>query len=146
MKIPSNNQWTQTNNGDVFGVLKETQSFNFYKKAAAVLSQKAVTLYDSSDDADFGHVMAINYGQGKYFVVTDEKAFDGDLQGSSFTEIAASPTFAATSDSVIVMVAIMQPPTTTFLIGLVHGQIVYFLYKLARHTQWQSLILLRIIN
>lgn len=101
MKIPANNQWTQTNDGDIFGTLHDTRNVTFDKFGELKLSKKAVTLVDSDSDADFGEVMAIVYFDGLYHVVTDDKVFSGDLTSPNFTAVGSSPVLGVESDGIV---------------------------------------------
>lgn len=101
MKIPSNNQWTQLNDGDIFGVLHETQNINFDRQGTAKLAKKTAAVYDSGEDADFGLLMATAYFSGDYYFVTDEKVFSGDFQGGGISEVAGGPTVSVRGDAVV---------------------------------------------
>lgn len=99
MKIPSNNQWTQTNDGDIFGVLHETQNVTFDKAGKLKLSRKAFNRYNSGDDADVGYILAITYYGGQYFVLTDDNAFLVDFGGATTPEKTLTADVGLNSDA-----------------------------------------------
>lgn len=111
MKIPSDNRWTQTNDGHILGVVHETHNINFDRNGEARLSKKAVAIA-SSDTSDFGEVMAIVYFDGNYHLVTDDEVFVGDLSSPSFSAVASSPTLGTVSDAVVVYDRLYVSDTT----------------------------------
>lgn len=100
MKIPSNNLWTQTNDGNLMGILHETHNINFSKKGEARLSRKALALA-SSAVSGFEKVLSIVFFDGKYHVVTSNKVFLGDLAGTGFSAVPSSPVLDTVSDGII---------------------------------------------
>lgn len=100
MKIPSTTEWTQLNNGNIRGILRETHNISLDKRGQIQLGRKALALVDSQI-TDFSDVMAIVYFDGNYFIVTDSKVFEGDLGGAAFTAVTSSPTLGSVSDGVV---------------------------------------------
>lgn len=102
MKIPSDNRWTQTNEGNIFGVLRSTKNIAKDKGGVLALSKKSFSIYNSGDDGDFGTVLAIKYFGNEYYVVTSDEIFSGDLDTGAFTEVAsvASPTVSGDAEIV----------------------------------------------
>lgn len=100
MKIPSNNLWTQTNDGNIMGILHETHNINFSKKGEARLSRKALAL-TSSAVSGFAEVLSIVFFDGKYHVVTSNKVFLGDLAGTGFSAVGSSPVLGTVSDGIV---------------------------------------------
>lgn len=98
MKIPSNNQWTQTNDGDIFGILHETQNLTFDKRGKLRLSRKAFNRYNSGDDANLGYILGITYYDSQYLVLTDDNAFQLDFGGANTTEITLASDVGLNSD------------------------------------------------
>lgn len=87
MKIPSNNRWTQTNEGDIFGVLQETHNITFDRSGKLKLSKKPFARYSSSDDADYGYTLSIVYFNGQYYVLTDDNIFKLDFGTTTVSEV-----------------------------------------------------------
>lgn len=111
MKIPPNGQWTQTNDGDIFGVLHETHNIYFDKKGEAKLSRKALALVDSGTSG-FGEVLSIVYFDGDYHIVTDEKVFLGSLDLDNFSAVGSSPDLGSVSDGLVVFDRLYVSDTT----------------------------------
>lgn len=102
MKIPSDRKFTQTNEGDIFGVLHESKNMIFDTALGkAFLSRKAVALMSSVLDADFSQPIAINYFSNSYIVLTDDEMFEGSINGDAYTEISGTPAISLKSDSIV---------------------------------------------
>lgn len=86
MRIPSDNQWKQTNRGDIFGVLNATRNVNFDYDGYLTLSKRPIAYYSSADNADFGYLCAILYFNSTYYFVTEDSVFSGEFSGSALTE------------------------------------------------------------
>lgn len=99
MKIPRDNIWTQTNDGDFFGVLSEVENMNFANKGKMQASRKPFSLYTSDDNGDLGYILSIDYFDGNYICLTNDEAFTFDLQAATLTEISSSPVFGLNSDA-----------------------------------------------
>jgi len=99
MKIPQNHRWTQTNDGNIHGVLHETHNMNFDRAGDAILSRKSLALVDSSTSG-LSDIMAIVYFDGDYILITDDKVFRGDLSAPNFTQVSSSPTLGTVSDGI----------------------------------------------
>lgn len=111
MKIPSNNQWTQSNDGNILGILHETHNCTFDQRGEIRLSRKALSLVDSQT-TDFSDVMAIVYFDGDYYIVTDGKVFNGDLSGNDFDVVSSSPELGVVSDAVVAYSRLYVSDTT----------------------------------
>lgn len=101
MKIPSDNKWTQTNDGNIFGVLHETHNVNFDRNGEITLTPRAAALMSDTSDSDFGIPLAILYFNGAYNIVTSDSVFRGTLSGSEFTEVASTPQLSEYSDAIV---------------------------------------------
>lgn len=86
MKIPSNNQWTQLNNGDIAGILNETHNITFDKQGVLKLNQKSIVhsndITGDGGDADFEQVQGIEVFGGNIYAITDDHVFKGDIDGT----------------------------------------------------------------
>jgi hypothetical protein len=101
MKLPDNKIWTQLNNGDILGLLHESQNITLDSEGKVRLSKRAFNRYNSGDDADLGYVMSIVYYSGQYFVLTDDNAFLTDFGGTTTTEITLTADTGTNSDAVV---------------------------------------------
>lgn len=97
MKIPSDNQWTQSNRGDIFGVLHETQNVTFDDQGKLMLSKKPFALYQPS--SNFGYVLRFVYFNDNYIAISDDEAYQFDLNSSTFTAITSNPNFTNSTDA-----------------------------------------------
>lgn len=102
MKIPSDNRWVQTNNGDILGVLNDSYQMNYDKSGYARASKKPFALYSSDTDANFAYLMALVYFDSSYVAVTTDKVYQLDLSGGTVTEQAAFvPSTTLSSDALV---------------------------------------------
>lgn len=102
MKIPSNNKWTQINDGDIFGTLNESYQLNFDKLGKLKGAKKPFAIYSSDSDANFKYAMSILYFDSAYQVVTSDAIFSFDLQAGAITQNTTySPSTTLSSDSLI---------------------------------------------
>lgn len=101
MKIPSNRQWTQDNSGDTLGILGSTTNMAMDTMGKAILAHKAVDIYDSSDDADMGYPIAIDYFDDQYYVLTDVTPHSGNFPTNNFDSLATAPTIELWSDATV---------------------------------------------
>lgn len=90
MIIPSDRKWTQTNSGEVFGVLNATKNINFDQEGYAKLARRATAVIH--DLSNFNSVKSISYlsaasGTGYYFMTS----------GDPFYMVAPTQNSAATS-------------------------------------------------
>ena len=60
MRVPQNN-WTQTNAGELFGFLNKTHNVHFDEAGSVTLSGKPVSYYSENEVAEFKYVLAITY-------------------------------------------------------------------------------------
>lgn len=75
MKIPSNNIWTQTNNGDIAGILHETENCTLDEQGKIKLSRKIAAIRDYADDSDLEYSIGLTYFSGSYFLATTGNGF-----------------------------------------------------------------------
>lgn len=101
MKIPSNNQWTQTNSGDTFGILHSTENVTFDKQGKLKLSRKPITVMSSVVDSDFGYLVGGVYYNNNYIMVTTGNSFSMDFSGGGVTELTGGPSAGNNSDVVM---------------------------------------------
>lgn len=101
MKIPSDNQWTQLNSGDIFGVLHESENISLAKRGKITLSRKAINRYNSDDDAGVVHTLAIAFYDDQYLALTSGNAYQYDFGSGSVTEL--SPANIATNSDMQVI-------------------------------------------
>lgn len=102
MRIPSNNRWTQTNDGDIFGVLKKSIGVSFDEMGVVQVPGKPVAYYTENDDANFDLPISIQYFNSTYNVVTADNLFHGDFDGNALTEDATGDTNDAGGDGIVV--------------------------------------------
>lgn len=102
MKIPSNKIWTQLNEGEVSGILNDTKNIALDTVGQAKLSKRAVALKSDITSGTFGYPVAIAYFDSKYTVVTDDKVWQGDMDGTTFTvESDFEPSATLGSDALV---------------------------------------------
>jgi hypothetical protein len=99
MKIPDNKQWSQTNEGNLKGILHETQNMNINPAGQLELAYKSFSLYNSQKDSDFGYVQAIEFYDGEYIAVTDDEAFGIGLDGNGNSQIPFTPSLSNNTDA-----------------------------------------------
>lgn len=101
MRLPSNNSWTQTNAGKLFGFLNSTRGVHFDDKGSVTLSKHPVAYYRSTEDADFSYLLAVAYFNDTYNFLTDDEMFYGDFNANNLTEATNSNAFTTGSDMVV---------------------------------------------
>lgn len=102
MKIPSNRNWTQLNQGEDTGVLYDTHNISLDTRGQLKLARRPVAVASSQTTADFGHPVAVVYFDNNYFIVTEEDVFIGGLLGSLFTrETDFTPNVTQNSDAIV---------------------------------------------
>lgn len=101
MKIPSNNQWTQTNEGDLFGVLHDTRNITIDQAGKIQLTKKPISLYNSDDDDRLDYGLSLVYYNSSYILITDDAAFEFDIAAGSLSKITSSPTFDLNGDALV---------------------------------------------
>lgn len=99
MKIPSENRWTQSNDGDITGVLHETHNCDLSKAGTIRLNRKSVA--HEKEATNFEQVFAIDQLSGVTYVVTDSEVFSGNLDGSQLTQVTSSPGLDNTTDAIV---------------------------------------------
>jgi hypothetical protein len=103
MKIPSNNIWTQTNEGDISGILHGTRNVTLDTPGKVRLSQKAITLHNTTSLFGLEYGISIVYYNGKYTVVGSNNTYTFDLEGAATTTLTAGtePTPTIYGDGII---------------------------------------------
>lgn len=102
MKIPTDNRWTQTNEGDVLGVLNETYRCSLDTPAVIQQSKKPFNIFSVDDDEDFKYLMSLVYFSNKYVAVTSGGVYTGDLDGNDFSISAVfEPNTTLSSDAIL---------------------------------------------
>ena len=101
MRIPSDRNWTQTNESDSLGVLNETKNITIEAGNKIISTRKPYAHLHTDGQANLGYILAINYYDSDYIAVTTNEAFRFSLSTNSATEIASAPNFAQNSDAVI---------------------------------------------
>lgn len=102
MKIPSDNNWTQTNSGDILGVLHDTQNISLDADGKLQVSKKAFNRLNNTDASasGLGYILSLKYYNGQYFALTVDDAFLFDLgDGGSYSPITLSTGVALNSDA-----------------------------------------------
>lgn len=102
MKIPSNSLWTQTNEGEITGILNSTSSVALDTVGQVSLTKKPVAIFSSASDADFNFLTALPYFANNYVAVTTDGIFKGNLDGTAWTqETDFTPSTTNASDAVV---------------------------------------------
>lgn len=103
MRIPSNNQWTQTNEGDSLGVLHTTRNIDLTTPGKAKLAKKSVAIvnpdYPTSNDMDFG--INIIYFNSTYNVVHVSGVRTFDLLSGAVGTTGSDPTPSIYGDAIM---------------------------------------------
>lgn len=102
MRIPDNNNWTQTNSGTLFGFLNQTHGMQFDKRGMATLSKRPSMFYGSEQDSNFGYLKAIIYFNNTYNFITNDEFFYGDLAGANLTKTTGSVALGDGTDAAVV--------------------------------------------
>lgn len=100
MKIPSDNRWTQLNEGDVFGVLHRTRNIDLNTPGKAKLGLKPIALTTSAS-LGVGYTLAIPYFNGKYHAVTTDETIAFDLEGAAANATGINPSFSIYGDALV---------------------------------------------
>jgi hypothetical protein len=101
MKIPTEHKWSQTNEGDIFGVLHSTKNVTFDDYGKVTLSKKSFSLFNSVVGANFGYLLSALYYNDDYTFVTDDDIYRGNLTSTSFSVISSTPDLALNSDGIV---------------------------------------------
>lgn len=101
MKIPSNNIWTQLNNGDLLGVLAETENITLDSHGKIQLSKKVFNRLNSDDYSNLNNILSIVYYNNQYLALTTSNAFLYDFGSSTTTEIALTSDVNNYSDMIV---------------------------------------------
>ncbi len=103
MKIPSNGQWVQTNEGDRLGSLHSTRNITLTTPGKARLSQKSIAVVTpnlpTSNDLAYG--LALVYYNSKYTIVHTDGVRTFDLVGGAVGATGTDPTPSIYGDGLI---------------------------------------------
>jgi len=101
MKIPSNKIWTQLNQGEVTGILNETQNISLDTIGQLKLARRPVAITSSTTDANLNDVVALTYFDNNYIAITDDALFKGGLTGAPWSqEVDFTPATSTNSDAI----------------------------------------------
>lgn len=101
MKIPTQNQWTQTNEGDILGVLHDTRNITIDQAGKVRLTKKAFSHISSSTTSNFANVFSILYYDGAYIILTDDEVFRYNLSTLAVTEVSSTPALVSEGDALV---------------------------------------------
>ncbi len=101
MKIPSNNIWTQTNEGDISGILHSTRNVTLDTPGKIRLSEKTITIHNTASNLSAGFGLAIVYFNDQYVIVGTDGIKDFDLFGADTTSTGIDPTPSVYGDGII---------------------------------------------
>lgn len=107
--------WSVAHGQDFFADLIRTRSLSFDKTGSITQSPKPVVLYTDDEDADLGNILAIVADEDIYYVVTDDRLFEFDLDAGSVGKATTSsaPNLFSGSDGVSFNGSIVVSGTTT---------------------------------
>jgi hypothetical protein len=102
MKIPSNNQWTQTNEGKKLGILGDTFNVNLETPGQLISSQKSSAYLHQDQLVDLSLILAVLYYANDYIVITPDEAYRFSLNTLTISTISSYPSGVnVNSDAVI---------------------------------------------
>lgn len=101
MRIPEDQLYIQTNQGDTFGVLGDTRNMILDVPGKVMLSRKPVAILTSLVDADVGYTMSLVYFSDSYIAVTEDEIFEGTLDGRTWGQVASSPATSLSTDAIV---------------------------------------------
>lgn len=103
MKIPSNRQWTQTNEGDALGILHSTRNITLTTPGKARVSQKSIAIMtpDEPNANDLEYGLSITYYDDQYNVVHSAGVNTFDLEGTAVDSPGSEPTPSIYGDGII---------------------------------------------
>lgn len=100
MKIPSDNQWTQTNEGKKLGVLGDTFNVNLETPGQLQGAKKAVAHMHTDIAASLGYILAVVYYNNDYTVITTNECYTFSLNTNTNTS-KSQPSATNASDAVV---------------------------------------------
>lgn len=116
-KIPGDTQrWATSTNSNLFGHVVRTKNMDFSTDGYASLARKAMALYSTDSDADFGaRVPAIIADASLYYVVTTGRVFTVSLTSSAITiaKLAATNTNIQTGSDAVMFNGVPHVSTNT---------------------------------
>lgn len=100
MKIPSNNLWTQTNEGKKLGILSESFNLNLETPGQMQGAKKAVAHLHEDQHTQMGYVLAVVYYNNDYIALTTNEAYTFALNTNT-ASTTSQPSATNASDAVI---------------------------------------------
>lgn len=85
---PESRKHSQTNRNDVSGTIVSSKNINLDEEAYIKLSPGSFAVMTTDDDADFDTADAINIGDGKVFINSDE-VFSGDISFNALSNLSS---------------------------------------------------------
>lgn len=117
IQLPGNTKkWAIANNGDLFGHIVRTKNMDFNKEGYASLARKAMALYSSDTDSNFGsRVVAITANGSLYYIVTSDHVYTLAPAYSSltFAELGATGTSMVVGSDAVMFAGVINVSTTT---------------------------------
>jgi hypothetical protein len=101
MKIPSNNVWTQTNEGDTSGVLHSTRNITLDTPGKLRLSQKSIAIENTDSLLEAGYGLSLAYFNNQWISVQDAGVRDFDLLGTATSGTGSDPTPSIYGDGMV---------------------------------------------
>lgn len=101
MKIPSDNVWTQTNEGDISGVLHTTRNVTLDTPGKIRLSQKSIAIENTDSLLESGYGLAFAYFNNQWLIVEDAGVRDFDLLGTATSGTGSDPTPSIYGDGMV---------------------------------------------
>jgi hypothetical protein len=101
MKIPSNNIWTQTNEGDISGILHSTRNITLDTPGKLRLSQKSIAIENTTSLLQDGYGLSIVYFNSQWIIVESAGVRDFDLLGTATSGTGIDPTPSIYGDGII---------------------------------------------
>lgn len=101
MKIPSNNVWTQTNEGDRLGVLHSTRNITLDTPGKARLSQKSIAIMTVGSPSNLAYGLSIVFYDDLYTIVHVDGVETFDLLGTAIGNTGIDPVPTIYGDGII---------------------------------------------
>lgn len=102
MRIPSNNQWTQTNQGTVLGTLHSTFNANLQTPAEFMGAKKSVAFLHENTHTNLTYALAIVYYNSDYIVITSDEAYTFGLTTTTASTISSYPSAVSVNSDAVV--------------------------------------------
>lgn len=102
MKLPNQHQWSQNNEGDIFGLLHSTYAVTFVDRGKLTAARRPFAVFSSEDDVDLGYLLSIDYFDDSYVLFTDDAIFQGSLTTGGFSQLTWPPATRGLNDDATV--------------------------------------------